>query len=115
MELKFARRINDCTLFVVLIEPLWNWNELRPSFVLAARRLNRTFMELKFHPARYRRYPQRVLIEPLWNWNIFFGIESVVGNRSLNRTFMELKLITQMDSTGIEPIVLIEPLWNWNL
>ena len=78
---------------VVLIVPLWNWNDPAgadpagpdPGF-------NRTFMELKLWFRYKHHWDTLVLIVPLWNWNTH-GAE-------FGRPYYG---------------VLIVPLWNWNL
>ena len=121
----------------VLIEPLWNWNLLKPcigdggTIVLIEplwnwnkkwwwknrwwwKSLNRTFMELKL--SRNTRWSDaaEVLIEPLWNWNTVPWSLYGFWNMSLNRTFMELKHENLLWNVPCCP-ALIEPLWNWNL
>ena len=75
----------------VLIEPLWNWNCKRHLSYPWLERLNRTFMELKWHGEQLIRH----------------------RTRGLNRTFMELKFRDECGFLRLVP-VLIEPLWNWN-
>ena len=119
---------------VVLIVPLWNWNDLTASTNALSTgfnrtfmelkcntavtqntipfRFNRTFMELKFIHVRIRSRVVSVLIVPLWNWNIQ-GTTGESPCDCFNRTFMELKCCIANSSTT-DGTVLIVPLWNWN-
>ena len=91
MELKLAYVSKLYTEPIVLIAPLWNWNNylkrLQPHRFRCS---NRTFMELKSRKMFDLYLEVGVLIAPLWNWNECDG-EQYRAERSSNRTFMELK------------------------
>ena len=90
MELK-SKIMRDIRNFeLVLIVPLWNWNEIRAAPTSGTIGFNRTFMELKFVNGNVLGDYAGVLIVPLWNWNFptFCWIGCTFG---FNRTFMELK------------------------
>ena len=93
MELKFYKAYYDRFGLVVLIVPLWNWNdwkEFREPIISG------------------------VLIVPLWNWNIYSGVLWICSTLCSNRTFMELKYQI-LKIMHYSTAVLIVPLWNWNL
>ena len=92
MELKFDQQKWLQNLRVVLIAPLWNWNDqlmilIFPRFESS----NRTFMELKFQMSPFWIVFPIVLIAPLWNWNEVAESILISEEASSNRTFMELK------------------------
>ena len=91
MELKSRNKHVLTSSFIVLIEPLWNWNTFSYFFKSIKKCINRTFMELKFMSKK----------------------KGKGGGRSINRTFMELKSCTDKPKRYLD-YVLIEPLWNWN-
>ena len=71
MELKchyaFAQKWNG----IVLIAPLWNWNDGYEGMAFCRwTGSNRTFMELKLHKTVAMEAVMPVLIAPLWNWNL---------------------------------------------
>ena len=70
MELKLISLVLARTRFLVLIEPLWNWNSDSTTKHHEHHRLNRTFMELKQIYNKTQEMAEVVLIEPLWNWNL---------------------------------------------
>ena len=76
---------------MVLIVPLWNWNNCEVGEKRMILGFNRTFMELKYIKHVKYEMLKCVLIVPLWNWNLITrkaDAQTVVG---FNRTFMELK------------------------
>ena len=91
MELKRRRDKHRSICFLVLIEPLWNWNShtwkqvWRNIWVLIEPLWN-----WNEESSRLTLWCKRVLIEPLWNWN-GWGCLREANKWSLNRTFMELK------------------------
>ena len=93
MELKYIWAFQMIQIWeLVLIVPLWNWNNVGAVNEKPLLCSNRTFMELKLLKIM-RRASQR---------------------QSSNRTFMELKYGSAcLDSTSLQ-YVLIVPLWNWN-
>ena len=120
---------------IVLIVPLWNWNNCWKKHLLLRLSSNRTFMELKSRLEVIRRFNKFVLIVPLWNWNLnltivlaswmlvlivplwnwnFATLKTPVAEFSSNRTFMELKWHQVFGTNDKGWKVLIVPLWNWN-
>ena len=115
MELKFVIIWFKMLPCVLLIEPLWNWNqetvcnngwrcktfnrtfvELKCIITTRFRStnwpFNRTFVELKYANANLANVNAGLLlIEPLWNWNS-----------------------EHLDAILSRYVLLIEPLWNWN-
>ena len=93
MELKSPCRSLPAAPPLVLIVPLWNWNDWALS-LLGSRR--------------------RVLIVPLWNWNIFLlrvmlqDLKVLIVPLWNWNSFARVSLVNKF-------VVLIVPLWNWNL
>ena len=69
MELKFAKVAACDVVYIVLIVPLWNWND---------------------DAAGAMSIVSAVLIVPLWNWNALCRKERL-RDKCFNCTFMELK------------------------
>ena len=114
MELKWSRGGHIENLSIVLIAPLWNWNE---GWELCdgcrTPGSNRTFMELKFVWVVGNASLVAVLIAPLWNWNFRLLAYHKIANDVLiaplwnwNSSFKEQEIHCV--------VVLIAPLWNWN-
>ena len=121
----------------VIIEPLWNWNQLELNIRRLPRCYYRTIVELK-HAFEEKQVADfdRVIIEPLWNWNTVVNAEHAINmllllsnhcgiettlpaviyrrlRHSYYRTIVELKPL--LDAMSImNNRVIIEPLWNWN-
>ena len=136
MELKWAFNRSSIWARVVLIVPLWNWNDKggdpeefkQMVLIVPLWNWNET-------PRRYHHAWWIVLIVPLWNWNTESRPVTDMGQGS-NRTFMELKWRSRLTlqrwvlssnrtfmelklRNGVEWFlwlsVLIVPLWNWNV
>ena len=56
-------------MWMVLIVPLWNWNNVEDYTLEKLISSNRTFMELKYVSKYATKDMSFVLIVPLWNWN----------------------------------------------
>ena len=70
MELKLLADSKELRKHIVLIVPLWNWNEDMNEWAKAmGQGSNRTFMELKLVNYKWGGTMAQVLIVPLWNWN----------------------------------------------
>ena len=113
MELKYYNYYDEYIMTLVLIVPLWNWNDRVQTLSGFFCCFNRTFMELKLTFASGTGTHPFVLIVPLWNWNPTHEAAMFLKT-CFNRTFMELKLLTENLPRAV-PTVLIVPLWNWNI
>ena len=94
MELKSGCNHSSISKLIVLIVPLWNWNDKdtkEPVWI------------------------ESVLIVPLWNWNKDTIADNKTTIHRFNCTFMELKCRSSIDWRYIKLCVLIVPLWNWNM
>ena len=101
--------------YLVLIEPVWNWNHI-------------PFIDLNVF--------KKVLIEPVWNWNLIlfscgcsdfscFDWTSVELKQKILDCILSICFLFWLNQCGIETQkcavwqnnqygVLIEPVWNWN-
>ena len=70
MELKLPAIWDAAFERVVLIVPLWNWNDAKQQYSTDHEGSNCTFMELKYRFGAVLSKETLVLIVPLWNWNL---------------------------------------------
>ena len=113
MELKFETKHHHSFRGVVLIVPLWNWNEGWEDMGNGQEGFNRTFMELKYGLELVEIAEGVVLIVPLWNWNVdgrfnLPSIRAVLIVPLWNWNQAERNIVNWLKE------VLIVPLWNWN-
>ena len=123
-------------LTLVLIVPLWNWNEILKGLLLLNKgfnctfmelkfniqtpkiksiwRFNCTFMELKFIYDKQHDFKYDVLIVPLWNWNRNTGTASMMRRRVLIVPLWNWNTAHPPPPPKGGYLVLIVPLWNWN-
>jgi len=101
-------------LWLVLIEPLWNWkrNKLLQVIIFQVS-FNRTIVELKQFLPDFEYFWQKVLIEPLWNWNWSSGLCPKLQSRVLIEPLWNWNYKVGYFLNNFV-LVLIEPLWNWN-
>ena len=98
----------------LLIEPVWNrnlsWIYRYATLILS---FNRTSMESKHMLQRAVRHAPALLIEPVWNRNLSTECPRSSGS-SFNRTSMESKHVGTLGVYSTPGILLIEPVWNRN-
>ena len=122
-----------CWLIIILIAPMWDWNNWIGAKTKRLCNSNCTNVGLKSYPKRFPTLYDFILIAPMWDWNYLIQIEPFsnpysnctnVGLKSRNWRGNPTLVHSNCTNVGLKSTyffflqdcfpILIAPMWDWN-